>query len=96
MFSRICFHYSMNYWQVMNLPIRVFWLFNRNLGRILAEKDLRALSVTCGTQSGDEMKKVQDRLVIEMDGKHAQEEKSLVTDDTRDEKGFEELRSMVR
>lgn len=85
----------MSYWQAMNLPIRVFWLMNRCIPRLQAEKDLRALSVAVASQSGDGMEEQRKHLLVEMEGKEkTDEDESQAISEERDEKGFSDLRMM--
>ena len=82
----------MDYWQVMNLPIRIFWLMSFNIGRILAEKDLRHLSIV-GNQTTEGMNSLKRHLIIEMeDGKGGSERK---IDVERDQEGFEEIKALA-
>jgi len=37
----------------MNMPIKTFWIFLENINRLLAERDLRSLSVNTVSQSAD-------------------------------------------
>lgn len=82
----------MNYWQVMDLPIRVFWLMNGNISRILAEKDIRSLEVGIASQSADGSSAVRKHLVIEMENKNPED--VLAISEERDEEGFNELKMM--
>lgn len=82
----------MDYWQVMNLPIRIFWLMSFNIGRILAEKDLRHLSIV-GNQTTEGMNSLKRHLIIEMeDGKGGSERK---IDVERDQEGFEQIKALA-
>lgn len=56
----------MSYWEVMRLPIRTFWLMSDSVNRILAEKDLRSMSVGVSVQNPDGMKEAQKELVLEL------------------------------
>lgn len=42
-FSRVLYYYSMNYEEVLQLPLTLFWELNKNISRLQAEQDLRAL-----------------------------------------------------
>lgn len=44
-FWRCCAEFSMKPKEMMDLPIHLFWSMCRNLDRIRAEKDLRALNI---------------------------------------------------
>lgn len=84
----------MGYREVMGLPIRVFWLMNSSIGRLLAEKDIRALTVQSARHGGEQAEQIRQHLVIEMGevGKTAQ-----VADLSaeRDQQGFEELKTLA-
>lgn len=56
----------MSYWEVMRLPIRAFWLLSGSINRLLAEKDLRSMSVASSVQDSDVYKKAQSNLVLEL------------------------------
>lgn len=78
----------------MCLPIRAFWLMNSNVGRLLAEKDLRAMSVQSTRHGGEVLETVRNSLVIEMGdvGKTKQVER---IDEVRDEQGCAELKALA-
>lgn len=77
----------------MILPIRAFWMMNSNVNRMLAEKDLRALSVAIGGQGGESAKHIKEHLIIEM-GVVAKVNNSADAnaEAERDQQGFDELR----
>ena len=56
----------MSYREVLGLPIRAFWLFNRNIDRLRAETDLRELCVAANSQSTDGVNATRERLVLEL------------------------------
>jgi len=56
----------MSYSEVMRLPIRAFWLMSGSINRLLAEKDLRSMSVATSTQSGESIAKAHADLVLEL------------------------------
>lgn len=82
----------MDYWQVMRLPIRVFWLMNFNAGRILAEKDLRHLTIL-GNQTTEGMNSLKRNLVIEFEGATKGSERKI--DNERDQEGFEQIKALA-
>jgi hypothetical protein len=41
--SRVMGFYGLDYWQVLDTPIRAFWMLSRNIDRLEAERDMRAL-----------------------------------------------------
>lgn len=54
--------YAMSFRDVMEMPLRSFWAFNRNISRIQAENDMRALVVAAAIQSGETYTSTNDRL----------------------------------
>ena len=43
----------MSYKNIMDMPIRAFWVFNSNVNRLRAEDDMRQLQVLASAQSGE-------------------------------------------
>jgi hypothetical protein len=82
----------MTYWEVMQLPIRAFWTLNRNINRLLAETDLRALMLHVNRQSGEACQAYEAKLRAEVFP--AQEVIDPLKAE-RDEAGFAELKAMV-
>jgi hypothetical protein len=83
----------MTYWEVMALPIRAFWTLNRNINRLLAEEDLRALMLHAARQSPEGAREHENKLRAEL---YQQEEKKFdPLNEKRDEAGFAELKAMV-
>ena len=66
MFSRFCHFYSMSDAQVLDMPVRRFWLMNSNIQRIQAEFDLRKMSVVASAQDGKAYEQYRKTLVIEI------------------------------
>ncbi|WKZ86345.1 hypothetical protein N5B55_05165 [Ralstonia pickettii] len=73
------------------MPIRRFWLMSNNINRLMAERDMRALSVAGSAQSGEGFTEYRQQLILEIG--------TVLRDDPmsseRDEAGFEELRAMA-
>lgn len=79
----------------MNLPIRTFWLMNSNIDRILAQQDMRSLSVAvCGQGGAEAAQEYRKRLVIEV-GTIVKLEENPILEAVRDEEGFEALKTMT-
>ena len=57
--------YAMSFRDVMEMPLRSFWSFNRNISRIQAENDMRAITVAGAVQSGETYTSTNDRLAKE-------------------------------
>lgn len=85
----------MSYGEVMNIPIRAFWLMNGCVGRLLAEKDLRAITVQQSRHGGEAATQVRQHLEIEMGttGRVKEEVNPLLAE--RDQTGFEELKALA-
>ncbi len=77
----------------MSLPIRAFWLMNSNIGRLLAERDLRGLSLATAAQSGEGTQEIRQHLVIEMGDVGKCENDDALTA-KRDQQGVDELKSL--
>lgn len=92
-FSRVCLHYGMAYAELMRLPVKTFWMLNKNVSRLLAETDLRRLSLTAAAQSADAAASHSERLIAELDSPYVFENVPVL-DAERDEVGFAELKLM--
>jgi hypothetical protein len=71
------------------MPLRTFWVFNANVGRLRAEQDRRALSVACAAGSGESAKRLHEGLTREVG-------RPVLIREKLDRKGVEELRAMAR
>lgn len=81
----------------MRLPMKTFWMLNKNIGRILAEKDLRALEVGFAVQSGEAAQALHTKLTIEFDNPYhidPEVQAAEIVDEKRDEAGFAQLKLM--
>lgn len=83
------FHFGMTWTEVMQMPVKAFWITNRNVGRLLSEMDVRALDVmvTAFSQNEEMFKKVRDNLVEQAD-------RPLKTEPKLDRAGFNMLKKM--
>lgn len=77
----------------MELPVQTFWAMNSNVGRLLAETDLRNLSVGVSTQSEDNFKSTRETLMKEMGEMFKTNINPLAAE--RDEEGFQELKTLA-
>ena len=84
----------MSYGEVMNLPIRAFWLMNSNVGRLYAEKDLRAVTVQASRHGGEPMEEIRKNLIVEMGDVGKVKEGPRVIEANRDEQGCAELKAL--
>lgn len=91
LFCEVSHFYSMAYREVLEMPIRAFWLMSGNVRRLRAHSDVRSLMVASAAQSPEGIDEVRERLVLEI-GEVAKEPPTSVE---RDEAGFEELRAMA-
>lgn len=49
--------------EVMRMPIRTFWSFTKNINRIQADNDLRAMDIALSANSGEFAKELRERLI---------------------------------
>lgn len=98
LFSRVCFHYGMSYRECMALPMKTFWMLNRNISRVLAEKDLRAFQIAVTAASGGEAAvALQTKLITEFKNPYVMDEEEVAkeaAEEPRDEAGFAQLKMM--
>jgi hypothetical protein len=96
LFSRVCFHYGMSYREVMEIPMKTFWMLNRNISRVLAEQDLRAFQLAVSVNSGETATALQAKLLEEFDNPYLMDGAgdAPVIDEERDEVGFAQLKMM--
>lgn len=88
----------MSYTEVMSLPIKTFWLMSSSVDRIMAQKDIRALTVAVLSQGGDAAKDHRERLVLEVGTVVKQDSdpgRQAMREAVRDEEGFAELKAMA-
>lgn len=45
------------------MPIRTFWSFTKNINRIQADNDLRAMDIALSANSGEFAKELRERLI---------------------------------
>lgn len=90
----------MGYAAVMSLPLKTFWLMSRNIERIEAKKDLRAMSVAIVSQSNAEGATqfrqalvVEAGVIVKLDGETAE---ASPLEAKRDDSGFADLKMMAR
>ncbi|PLC44565.1 hypothetical protein C0Q88_07755 [Ralstonia pickettii] len=73
------------------MPLKRFWLMSNNINRLMAERDMRSLSVAGSAQSGEGFAEYRQQLILEIG--------TVLRDDPlsteRDQAGFEELRAMA-
>ena len=97
LFSRVCFHYGLSYRDCMALPMKTFWMLNRNISRLLAEQDLRAFQIAVSVNSGDAMQALQTKLIDEFDNPYHMDpefQAEEIVEEQRDEAGFAQLKLM--
>lgn len=56
----------MSYREVMSLPMRTFWLFNKNINRLFAEQDMRRISVLSSVNASEGLSEKIDELTQEL------------------------------
>lgn len=57
---------GMDYWNVLKLPLRTFWMLNRSLDRLRAEEDQRQLRLVNASQDAKGAKDLTDELSREI------------------------------
>jgi hypothetical protein len=83
----------MNPQEVNSLLIKTFWLMSGNIDRIMAQMDMRKLSVANVAQGGEEAaKEYRQKLVVEA-GMIVKLSKKA--EHARDEQGFSELKELA-
>jgi hypothetical protein len=85
----------MSYEEVMQMPIRTFWLMNSNIERVSAQKDMRSIAVAVCSMGGEAVQEVHRRLVIET-GTIAKLKLDPIRDAVRDEQGIAVLKEMAK
>lgn len=88
------FHYGFGYQEVLDLPLRVFWLLNNNIRRLLAERDVRSLNNAMGAQSADGYEKRMKELTIDLGEPVKIDEEARLKSETFDKEGLEYLRNI--
>ena len=53
-------------WEVKALPIKTFWLMSNSVERIMAQKDMRTLTVSTCSQNGEAANECRQQLVLEI------------------------------
>lgn len=79
----------------MSLPVRAFWMMNRNIDRLRAEEDLRHVSVGVAVQSKEGASNATDRLVAER-GEWIKFSPLAPHLNRRDEEGVARLKQMAK
>lgn len=78
----------------MDLPIRVFWMMNSNIGRLLAEKDIRAITVQSARHGGDCAVEIRKNLEVELGNTGKVKDDGGHVDAVMDEEGYAELKAL--
>ena len=79
----------------MELPVRAFWMMNRNINRLRAEEDLRQINIGTAIQSRDGASEASSRLVVER-GEWLKFSPLATHLNCRDEEGVERLKRMAK
>jgi len=84
-------HYGMGYQEVMELPLQAFWMLNRNIVRLMAEEDQRAVTTGFVAQVNDyeHVKRFQETLALEIG-------QVTVVEDGLDREGLDALKATMR
>jgi len=88
--------YGLTHREVLDTPIKTFWLLSSNIERITAQKDLRELTVLAHSQSVEGATELTKRLIDEIGliAKEAKGSSRAVFSEERDEEGFAALKAM--
>lgn len=78
----------MSYGDVMNMPVKAFWALSNAVVRVMAEQDMRALSVAVHATSGEGAEKFRDHLQQQMGAVTIQETEF-------DQSGYNDLKRMA-
>jgi len=78
LFSRFCHFYSLTPDYVLAMPARMFFTMERQIVRIMAEGDLRALAVGASSVSGETAQRVHQVLIAEQGEVYVLARSSLV------------------
>lgn len=81
---------------VIQMPIRRFWMMQRNIARIQATEDLRRLHVANAAMDGKAAAKHREQLVLEVGKVMTTVEGTPVRNDERDEAGVARLKILAR
>ena len=72
------------------MPLRVFWLLHSNINRLLAETDMRELSIATACQGAEGTKELYEKLFLEYDEPF----KGDPLEEQPDQIGIEELKGL--
>lgn len=86
--------YGVSFGELMELPIKTFWLMNDSIDRISAKSDMRSLTIAACSQSGESATSHRERLVLEV-GTMVKLDDDPIKNAVRDQGGFDELRKMA-
>lgn len=78
------------------MPVKTFWMLNQNIDRILAQRDMRALTVAvCGQSTQEATQSYRQSLILEI-GTVAKLKEDPMRDAVRDEEGFAALKDIAK
>lgn len=80
--------------EALALPVITFWFMAATLIRLMAEQDMRRLTIANAAQSSEGATETQKRLVVEMAGLTEEEAIEASLNATLDKEGLDELRFM--
>ncbi|UIN38286.1 hypothetical protein [Methylobacterium oryzae] len=87
----------MKFRDVMQLPLKTFWLYSKNIDRILSEVDLRQLQLVASATSSEAYGSMQDRLRKQMGlVVKVKDEGKATQEDQLDRAGLADLKAMAR
>lgn len=78
------------------MPIKTFWMMHKNIDRLMAEADLRMLSVFAYGQSGEGIETFSENMRKQMGQVAIIDEVKVAMSENVDSEGLETLKSMGR
>jgi hypothetical protein len=92
-FCRVAQFYGHTFAQVLEMPVRIFWVLERQISRIQADSDLRHLALLAASHGGENFQTTHARLVAEL-GTVAAKTTAGIMNVKLDEAGLQELQGM--
>jgi hypothetical protein len=87
----------MKFQDVMRMPLKTFWLYSKNIDRILSEVDLRQLQLVASATSSEAYGSMQDRLRQQMGMVvKVKDEVKATQEEQLDRAGLADLKAMGR
>lgn len=78
------------------MPLKTFWLYSKNIDRILSEVDLRQLQLVASATSSEAYGQMQERLRKQMGVVIKVKDEGKATQEELDRAGLADLKAMAR